>query len=55
MVNWQAEAAGYCWDDSKVEDRPIKADDHLMDSMRYFVKTSKIAVLKNQNRPQLYV
>lgn len=55
MVNWQTEAAGYCWDDSEVEDRPIKADDHLMDSMRYFVKTSKIAVLKNQNRPQLYL
>lgn len=55
MKNWQLEAVGYCWDDSPVEDRPIKINDHLMDSMRYFVKTSKIAVLKNQNRPQLYL
>lgn len=50
MKNWQIEAAGYCWDDSPVEDRPIKISDHLMDSMRYFVKTSKIAVVKKQNR-----
>jgi len=46
LTNWKKEAQGYVWDDKAAEDRPIKADDHLMDSMRYFVKTIRIAVPK---------
>lgn len=40
--NWRAEAAGYTWDSDSLEDRPIKENDHLMDAMRYFVKTKKV-------------
>lgn len=36
------EFAGYVWDDSSYDDRPIKFNDHLMDSMRYFVKTKRV-------------
>lgn len=42
LKNWQAEAGGYVWDSDSVEDRPIKENDHLMDAMRYFVKTKRI-------------
>lgn len=42
MKNWQKEAGGYVWDDDAAEDRPVKINDHLMDSMRYFVKTERI-------------
>ena len=48
LKNWKKEAGGYVWDNNPVEDRPVKTDDHLMDSMRYFVKTAKIAVPKRQ-------
>lgn len=44
LTNWKKEAQGYVWDDKAAEDKPIKVDDHLMDSMRYFVKTTRIAV-----------
>ena len=47
-VNWKKEAQGYVWDDKAEDDRPVKVSDHLMDSMRYFVKTSYIAVPKRQ-------
>jgi len=39
---WKEEASGYCWDKDAVDDRPVKENDHLMDSMRYFVKTKRI-------------
>lgn len=48
LVNWKNEASGYVWDESSGEDRPVKLDDHLMDAMRYFVKTMKIAAPKYQ-------
>jgi len=41
--NWVKEAGGYVWDDASGEERPIKEDDHAMDSTRYFVKTMRIA------------
>lgn len=41
--NWIREAQSYVWDLSSQEDRPVKDNDHLMDSMRYFVKTKRIA------------
>lgn len=39
---WQDEAQSYVWDESSIEDRPIKEYDHLMDAMRYFVNTNRI-------------
>ena len=41
-VNWKKEVQGYSWDDKSGEDKPIKENDHLMDAMRYFVKTMRI-------------
>ena len=40
--NWLMEASGYSWDTDEQEDKPIKINDHLMDAMRYFVKTNHI-------------
>jgi len=42
LPNWTKEAGGYIWDDT-IDERPVKVDDHLMDSMRYFVKTKGIS------------
>ena len=39
LKNWKEEAQGYVWDEEAIDDRPIKENDHLMDSMRYFVQT----------------
>ena len=30
----------YCWDRSAADDRPLKANDHAMDDIRYFVSTA---------------
>lgn len=38
-VNWKGEASGYVWEEDATDDVPVKVNDHLMDSMRYFVKT----------------
>lgn len=38
---WRKEAEGYIWEDGT--ERPVKENDHLMDSMRYFVATKHIA------------
>ena len=46
LTNWKKEAQGYVWDDKAAEDKPVKVADHLMDSMRYFVKSTRIAVPK---------
>lgn len=40
--NWRNEAQSYVWDEDAQDDRPIKDNDHLMDSMRYFVNTKHI-------------
>ena len=42
MKNWREEAGGYVWDPNALDDRPLKINDHLMDAMRYFVKTKRI-------------
>ena len=52
---WKKEAGGYVWDDTTTEDRPIKINDHLMDSTRYFVRTKKIAAKKSPYRPSMYL
>ena len=33
------EAQGYMWDAKEGEERPVKANDHAMDALRYFVRT----------------
>lgn len=48
IKEWKKEIEGYVWDEDSVEDRPIKVNDHLMDSMRYFVKTMHIARIKTK-------
>ena len=47
LTCWKKEAGGYIWDNSSVEERPVKVNDHLMDAMRYFVKTMRIASVHN--------
>lgn len=46
--NWTKEVQGYVWDDTATDDRPVKIDDHAMDDTRYFVKTMKIAIPRQQ-------
>jgi len=41
--NFQKEAQSYIWDESLSEDKPVKDNDHLMDAMRYFVNTERVA------------
>jgi phage terminase large subunit len=36
------ELEGYVWD-AKEEDKPVKVNDHMMDAMRYFVRTKRLA------------
>ena len=40
--DWIREAQGYVWDDSGVDDRPVKENDHALDETRYFVRTMRI-------------
>lgn len=40
--NWKLEAQSYVWDPDSEEDKPIKENDHLMDAMRYLVKTKRL-------------
>ena len=42
-VNWKKEVQGYVWDESATEDRPLKVNDHMQDSVRYFCRTMHIA------------
>lgn len=53
LKEWRREAEGYVWDDNPVEDRPIKVNDHYMDSTRYFVKTLKLIYPKYQRNIQI--
>ena len=49
IEDWRKEAEGYVWDDTALDDRPVKENDHYMDSTRYMVFTEKI-VEKNRKR-----
>ena len=42
MAETAKEFAGYVWDDSESSDRPVKVDDHLMDALRYMVRTMRV-------------
>lgn len=46
LTDWRREAEGYVWDDSSGEDRPVKEEDHYMDSMRYYVATTYLVAKK---------
>lgn len=50
-VNWKKEIQGYVWDEKSGEDRPVKENDHMMDAMRYFVKTMHIAKVREKYIP----
>ena len=47
-INWKKEAQGYVWDEKSAEDKPVKEADHLMDAMRYFIKSKHIAVPRRE-------
>lgn len=49
--SWKKEAQGYVWDEDAAEDRPVKVADHLMDSMRYMVKTMHLVKPKSTYIP----
>ena len=49
ITDWRKEAEGYVWDETAGSDRPVKINDHFMDSTRYFVFTEKL-VLRNRRR-----
>lgn len=51
IKEWITEAEGYVWGEDPVEDRPVKVADHYMDSMRYLVKTAKLAIHKSDFVP----
>jgi PBSX family phage terminase large subunit len=59
IEEFKKEAEGYVWDTGKngeplSEDRPIKINDHLMDAIRYFVKTMKLARVRRETTSLFY-
>lgn len=50
IADWRREVEGYVWDD-KADDKPVKENDHFMDSTRYFVKTMHLVKDKTQFQP----
>lgn len=50
-ANWKDEAGSYVWNADAGEDKPIKDNDHLMDAMRYFVKTMNIIKVAKRRKP----
>lgn len=48
IKEFKKEIQGYVWDNSISEEKPVKVNDHYMDSMRYFVKTMQI--MKNKHK-----
>ena len=54
LKNWRKEAEGYVWDEKAGEDKPVKVNDHLMDSMRYFCKTKHISRAGERSRTSIW-
>lgn len=52
-TSWKREAQSYIWDEKAIDDKPIKENDHLMDSMRYFVQTMRIVRPQDNYRSPL--
>ena len=44
LKSWRKECESYVWEEGK--EKPLKENDHLMDAMRYMVKTKHIARVK---------
>jgi PBSX family phage terminase large subunit len=51
IQEFRTEAEGYVWDE-KENDKPVKENDHCMDSIRYFVRTMR--VMKNRKVSDKY-
>ena len=49
------ELEGYVWDSKQSEDKPVKVNDHMMDAMRYFVKTMALVKRQNDEAPSALV
>lgn len=49
--SWIRECQSYIWDSDSQEDRPVKDNDHLMDAMRYFVRTKRVVHVVKYNSP----
>ena len=54
LKEWRSEAEGYVWEEG-LDDKPVKENDHYMDSTRYFVKTMCLVpkFLKRQQHSQI--
>lgn len=48
------EIEGYVWD-NKAADKPVKVNDHMMDAMRYFVKTMRLVKHDDDDAPSILV
>lgn len=53
LAAWKKEAEGYVWDENAKEDKPVKINDHAMDSTRYFVKTKHICRVRREYKSML--
>jgi len=53
LKNWKREAEGYVWDEKAGDDKPVKINDHAMDSTRYFVKTKHVCMVKREHSSML--
>lgn len=49
------ELEGYVWDSKQSEDKPVKVNDHMMDAMRYFVKTMRLVNRNDDDAPSILV
>lgn len=49
------ELEGYVWDSKQADDKPVKINDHMVDAMRYFVKTMALLKRQNDNAPSMLV
>jgi PBSX family phage terminase large subunit len=54
IPEFKKEAEGYVWDEKENEDKPVKINDHLMDAIRYFVKTKKIMKVRREGGSLFY-
>lgn len=48
---WKNEVQGYVWDETSADDKPIKVGDHMMDAVRYMVKTMRLAKPDREYKP----
>lgn len=47
------ELEGYVWENKQDEDKPVKVNDHMMDAMRYFVRTMRLVFPANKTTSAL--